>query len=85
MNGLRYRYGVYGIVVVSDTPLALPLYADAGLGSVELHGAPASMFLAATAGLRAATSAGRRRASVDVWVSTDIAPHRMGKHESAEA
>ena len=52
MNGLRYRYGVYGIVVVSDTPLALPLYADAGLGSVELHGAPASMFLAATAGLR---------------------------------
>jgi hypothetical protein len=44
----RYRYGVYGIVVVSDTPLALPDYSRGGLGQVECLSAPASVFLAAT-------------------------------------
>ncbi len=46
--GLRHRYCVYGIVVLSDTPLALPEYTQDGLGEVECLSAPASFFLAAT-------------------------------------
>jgi hypothetical protein len=48
MNRPRHRYGVYGIVVASDAPLALPEYVDGGLGEVECQSAPASTFLAAT-------------------------------------
>jgi hypothetical protein len=44
----RYRYCVYGIVVVSDTPLALPEYSHGDLGQVECLSAPASVFFAAT-------------------------------------
>ena len=47
----RYRYCVYGIVVVSDTPLALPEYSHGDLGQVECLSAPASVFLAATQGV----------------------------------
>ena len=47
LAGSRYRYCVYGIVVVSDTPLALPEYSHDGLGQVECLSAPASVFLAA--------------------------------------
>ena len=47
----RYRYGVYGIDVVSDTPLALPDYAHVGLGRVECRSAPASVFLTAMQGV----------------------------------
>jgi hypothetical protein len=47
----RYRYCVYGIVVVSDTPLALPGYSHGDLGEVECLSAPASVFLAATQGV----------------------------------
>ena len=47
----RYRYGVYGIEVVSDTPLALPDYAHGGLGCVECRSAPASLFLTAMQGV----------------------------------
>jgi hypothetical protein len=43
----RYRYSVYGVVVASDTPLALPEYSGGGLGEVECRSAPASAFLAA--------------------------------------
>ena len=43
----RYRYCVYGIVVVSDTPLALPEFAHGGLGLVECLTGPASVFLTA--------------------------------------
>jgi len=43
----RYRYCVYGVVVVSDIPLALPEYSNGSLGYVELIDAPASVFLAA--------------------------------------
>jgi hypothetical protein len=46
----RYRYGVYGIVVVSDTPLALPNYGHGALGQVEYLSAPASVFLTAMQG-----------------------------------
>jgi hypothetical protein len=45
------RYGVYGITVVSDTPLALPDYSDSALGKVEFVSAPASVFLAAMHGV----------------------------------
>lgn len=41
---VRHRYCVYGMVVVSDAPLALPVYADGGLGQIELSSAPASLF-----------------------------------------
>jgi hypothetical protein len=47
----RYRYGVYGIAVVSDTRLALPDYAHCGLGEVECLSAPASVFLGAMRGV----------------------------------
>jgi hypothetical protein len=46
-----HRYCVYGIVVVSDTPLALPEYSHAGLGYVEFVSAPASVFLTALEGV----------------------------------
>lgn len=49
MSDSRYRYGVYGVAVVSDTPLALPQYADAGLARVELRRAAAGAFDAAIA------------------------------------
>ena len=48
----RHRYCVYGIVVVSDTPLALPEYSYGGLGEVEILRAPASVFLTALQGVR---------------------------------
>jgi hypothetical protein len=44
------RYGVYGITVVSDTPLALPDYSDGALGQVEFVSAPASVFVTAMRG-----------------------------------
>ena len=47
----RHRYGVYGIAVVSDTPLALPDYSHCGLGEVECLSAPASVFLGAMRGV----------------------------------
>jgi len=50
-GGARHRYCVYGIVVVSDTPLALPDYSDGGLGQVEYLSAPASVFLTAMHGV----------------------------------
>jgi hypothetical protein len=46
----RYRYCVDGVAIVSDTPLALPDYADGGLGEVECVSAPASFFLTALHG-----------------------------------
>jgi hypothetical protein len=46
----NHRYCVYGIVVLSDTPLALPEYAHDGLGQVECLTAPASVFLTAMRG-----------------------------------
>jgi hypothetical protein len=46
----NHRYCVYGIVVLSDTPLALPEYAHDGLGHVECLTAPASVFRAAMRG-----------------------------------
>ena len=46
---MRHRYCVYGIVVLSDTPLALPECTQKdGLGQVECLNAPASFFFAAT-------------------------------------
>ena len=48
---LRYRYGVYGIDVASDIPLALPDYSDGGLGRVECLSAPASVFVRAMQGV----------------------------------
>jgi len=47
MNVAPHRYCVYGIVVVSDTALALPEYSDGGLGQVECRSAAAPVFLAA--------------------------------------
>ena len=47
----RHRYCVYGIVVASDRPLALPEYADGGLGQVEILSADASVFIAAMQGV----------------------------------
>jgi hypothetical protein len=49
-RGASYRYCVYGIVVVSDTPLALPDYGHCALGQVEYRSAPASVFLTAMQG-----------------------------------
>jgi hypothetical protein len=48
----HHRYCVYGIVVVSDTPLALPGYSHGGLGDVEILRAPAWVFLRALQGVR---------------------------------
>ena len=47
----RHRYCVYGIAVVSDTPLSLPNFAYGGLGQVECLSAPASVFLEARRGV----------------------------------
>ena len=47
----RHRYGVYGIVVVSDTPIALPFSSQGGLGAVECLSAPASAFATAMRGV----------------------------------
>ena len=47
----RRRYCVYGIIVVSDIPLALPDYSHGGLGQVECSSAPASVFLTAIQGV----------------------------------
>jgi hypothetical protein len=46
--GSRYRYGVYGMVVSSDTPLDLPSDAHGGVARVECVSAPDIAFLAAT-------------------------------------
>jgi len=46
----QYRYCIYGIRIVSDTPLSLPEYADGGLGHVECAMAPASAFAEAMQG-----------------------------------
>ena len=46
----RYRYGVYGMVISSDTPLDLPPDTHAGVARVECVSAPAAAFLAATDG-----------------------------------
>jgi hypothetical protein len=48
--GSRYRYGVYGMVISSDTPLDLPSDTHGGLTRVECVSAPAMAFLAATDG-----------------------------------
>jgi hypothetical protein len=47
-TGERYRYGVYGIAITSDTRLPLPEYAGGGFAQVECLTAPASVFLTAT-------------------------------------
>ena len=47
----RYRYCVYGIVVVSDTPLALPGDSYGGLGQVEFLTAPGTDLLRAAHGV----------------------------------
>jgi len=44
-----YRYGVYGIEVVSDSPLALPPSHRDGLTTVEFRSEPETAFLAAIA------------------------------------
>jgi hypothetical protein len=44
-----YRYSVYGIEVLSDTPLALPGSIGGGLGSVEFRSATPADFLTAIA------------------------------------
>src|SRR6267154_4212463 len=46
-----FRYCVYGMVVVSDAPIALPLYSHGGLGQVECLSAPASAFATAMRGI----------------------------------
>ena len=46
--GSRYRYGVYGMFISSDTPLDLPSDTHGGLAQVECVSAPAAAFLAAT-------------------------------------
>ena len=47
----RYRYCVYGIVVVSDIRLALPAYSDGSPNQVECRRAPASFFAEAMHGV----------------------------------
>lgn len=47
----RHRYCVYGILVDSDIPLALPEGTEGRLGRVELCSAPASVFLTAMHGV----------------------------------
>src|SRR5438309_966712 len=44
----RHRYRVYGIVISSDIPLALPADTQGGLALVECISASATAFLAAT-------------------------------------
>jgi hypothetical protein len=44
-----YRYSVYGIEVLSDTPLALPACIGRGLGTVEFRSASAADFVTAVA------------------------------------
>jgi len=56
--GRRYRYCVYGLVIVSDTPLALPEYSHGGLGELEVLIAPADAFRAALEGARFLSSPG---------------------------
>ena len=46
--GSRHRYRVYGIVISSDIPLALPADTQGGLALVECISASATAFLAAT-------------------------------------
>jgi hypothetical protein len=43
-----YQYCAYGVLIVSDTPLALPQYSSGALGQVEFRRAPASAFVTAT-------------------------------------
>src|SRR5215471_1988482 len=44
-----YRYGVYGIEVLSDAPLALSPCYGGGLSTVEFRRAPSTYFLTAIA------------------------------------
>src|SRR5882724_9264015 len=46
----RHRYCVYGIGIVSDSPLTMPHYSHCGLGDVECVRAPASVFATAIQG-----------------------------------
>jgi len=56
MSDSHYRYSVYGIVVVSDTPLALPESRDAGLARIDVRSAPPNVFRAAREHACAGTS-----------------------------
>jgi hypothetical protein len=47
-----YQYCVYGMQIVSDTPLTLPEYSHGGLGEIECLSAPAHVFRAALEGAR---------------------------------
>jgi hypothetical protein len=49
MTRLPYRYSVYGIEVLSDTPLALPACIGGGLATVEFRSAAEADFLTAIA------------------------------------
>jgi hypothetical protein len=49
MTRLPYRYSVYGIEVLSDTPLALPACTGGGLATVEFRSAAEADFLTAIA------------------------------------
>ena len=46
-----YRYCVYGIIVHSEIPLALPANGEGELGEIELRAAPASYFSDITRGM----------------------------------
>lgn len=48
MKAPRFRYCAYGVGIVSDVPLALPEYADNGLGEIEYCSATASLLPMAT-------------------------------------
>ncbi|MGH9409293.1 MAG: hypothetical protein ACRD1V_07545 [Vicinamibacterales bacterium] len=50
-SGRPYRYGVYGVTISSDMPLALPQYAHAALGRIECVSAARSHFAAALDGV----------------------------------
>jgi hypothetical protein len=50
--GSPYSYCVYGIVVHSEIPLALPARGDGELGEIELRVAPASYFSDISRGMR---------------------------------
>ena len=45
-----YRYGVYGVTITSDVPLALPQDAHGALGTIDCRNAPQSFFSAAIDG-----------------------------------